>query len=327
MSSFLSFFIGISFVLRWDCFPRDNTARKERDDDDRARKERWCFTSLFFLTIERAIMFGVDVFLLASIGLIGILFNWLLILAIQRKTYHYQEAHRSPTPVTNMSLLRPHISPNAQTIRPPLLPSIRSSISPFDKYILAMLINDILSCNFLLPLRLIDLSQGLPCIFLCFLVNVLEKLITVSEIVILTLLIITSLLFFAKKRLVTTKLSLFCLFVMSPLIVMYLTTTLVYFDIYESESNRRAPSCKQTYSYITLSTFRTLNILCCLITYGLVLLHFILLMKMKWAIKKYTLNSLKSITEAATLTRNNQQEILLFDQVSCIRLEQEINSH
>lgn len=43
MSSFLSLFIGISFVLRWDCFPRDNTARKEPDDDDdddRARKER-----------------------------------------------------------------------------------------------------------------------------------------------------------------------------------------------------------------------------------------------------------------------------------------------
>lgn len=273
-------------------------------------------------------MFAVELFLLASIGLIGILFNWLLILAIQRKTYHYQEAHRSPTPVTtSLSLLRPYMSPNAQAIRPPLLPSIRSSISPFDKYILAMLINDILACNFLIPLRLIDISQGLPCVFLCYLVNLLEKLITVTEIVTLTLLIITSLLFFAKKRLVTTKLSLCGLFMMSPLIVMYLTTTLVYFDIYESGSNRRAPSCKQTYAYVNLSTFRTLNILCCLITYGLVLLHLILLMKMKWAIKKYTLNSLKSLTDAATLTRNNQQEILLFDQVSCIRLRQEMNSH
>ncbi len=36
---------------------------------------------------------------------------------------------------------------------------------------------------------------------------------------------------------------------------------------------------------------------------------------MKWAIKKYKLNSLKNIAEAANLTRNMQQEISLFDQV------------
>ena len=309
MRSFLFLFIGISFVLR-----RDNTARKERRSSTKEKQSTALFPSQD-LTSERLIMFLAQLFLLTGVGLIGMLFNWLLVLAIQRKTYHYQEAHRSPAPVTNISLLRPHISPTAQIIRPPLLPSIRSSISPFDKYILALLINDILSCNFLLPLRLIDLSQGLPCVFLCFLLNFLEKLTAVVEIVILTLLIITSLIFFAKKRLVTTKLALFCLFMMSPLIGMYLTTSLVHMDIYESEPNRRAPSCKQTTSYINASTFKTLNILCCLITYGLVLLHFVLLMKMKWAIRKYTLNSLKSITEAATLTRNNQQEILLFDQV------------
>jgi hypothetical protein len=36
---------------------------------------------------------------------------------------------------------------------------------------------------------------------------------------------------------------------------------------------------------------------------------------MKWAIKKYKHNGLKSLTEAAILTRNVQQEISLFEQV------------
>jgi hypothetical protein len=37
---------------------------------------------------------------------------------------------------------------------------------------------------------------------------------------------------------------------------------------------------------------------------------------MKCVIKKYKQNSLKNISEAANLTRNVEQEILLFDQVN-----------
>jgi hypothetical protein len=122
-------------------------------------------------------MFAIQLILLALIGFIGIIFNWLLILAIQRKTYHYQESHRIPSPVTTVSLLQqPSPSINGEIIRSPLLPSPRSSISSFDKYILAFLINDIFVCNFVIPLRFIDISQGLPCVFLCFILKLFEKL-------------------------------------------------------------------------------------------------------------------------------------------------------
>jgi hypothetical protein len=261
-------------------------------------------------------MFTMHLILLILIGFVGILFNWLLILAIQRKTYHHQEVDSLSTPVTNMTLLRPHASISTQIVRPPLLPSMRSSISTFDKYILAFLVNDILTCNILLPLRFIEISQGLPCIFLCFLLKFLEKLTTITELVIITLLIITSLIFFTKKRLVTRQLLLIGLLAMTPLIIIYLATALTHFDIDEFAWDRTLPSCKQIFIYMTVTTQKTLNILCCLITYSLLCLHLILLMKMKWAIKTYTLNSLKTMTEAATLTRTIQQDVSLFEQVN-----------
>jgi len=260
-------------------------------------------------------MFILHLIFLALIGLIGITFNWLLILAIQRKTYHYQESHRIPSPVTNISLLRPNPSITGQISQAPLLPALRSSISTFDKYILALLINDIFVCNFIIPLRFIEISQGLPCVFLCFILNCFEKLTTVIEIIIINLLLITSLIFFCKKRLATTKICFFCLFIMTPLVIMYLATTLTHIDINEYESEQRPPSCKQVYIYINLTTYTSLNMFCCVITYLIIFIQFILLIKMKWAIKKYKLNSLKNIAEAANLTRNMQQEISLFDQV------------
>ena len=261
-------------------------------------------------------MFIIQIFLLALVALLGLLFNWLLILAIQRKTYHHQDAQRIATPTTNMTLLRPNASLSMQLLRPPSLPSIRSSISTFDKYVLAFLINDVFTCNLLLPLRLIDLSEGLPCIFLCFVMKLWERLSMVTELVIITLLIITSLFFFTKKHLVTDKLSLICFILMIPLIIIYLIPTLTQFDLDESGSSYRPPSCKQIFLYISYSTYQILNLLCCLITYSLLFLHLILLWKVKSAVKKYTVNSLKTITELATLTRNMQQENSLVDQVN-----------
>ena len=261
-------------------------------------------------------MFTLQLMLLAAVGLVGILVNWLLILAIQRKTYHYEESHRMSSPLLNMSLLRPNASVSAQVVRPPLLPSVRSSISTFDKYILAFLINDICVCNFILPLRVVEISQGLPSAFLCFLLKFCERLATIVEIINVNLLIVTSLVFFLKKRLATTKLCFVCLLFMTPLLLIYLAPTLTYLDIDESASEKnRLPSCKQIFIYLNASTERTLNILCCLITFAVLVLHFVLLVKMKWAIKQYTINSLRSMTETATLTRHLQQEVSLFDQV------------
>jgi hypothetical protein len=257
----------------------------------------------------------VQLILLVLIGLIGITFNWLLILAIQRKTYHYQESHRVPSPVPNISLLRQNPSVSGQIIRPPLLPASRSSISTFDKYILAFLINDIFVCNFIIPLRFIDISQGLPCAFLCFILKFFEKLTTITEIIIINLLLITSLLFFCQKRLGTGKLFFLCLFIMAPLIITYIATTLTHIDVNEYGYEQRPPSCKQIFIYINLTTYITLNTICCLVTYLIIFIQFILLIKMKSSIRKYKQNSLNSITEAATLTRNVQQEILSFDQV------------
>ncbi|CAF4787163.1 unnamed protein product [Rotaria sp. Silwood1] len=265
----------------------------------------------------------VQLILLALIGLIGVTCNWLLILAIQRKTYHHQEFNRIPTPATNMTLLRANSSLSGQMIRPPLLPPSRSSISTFDKYILAFLINDIFVCNFVIPLRFIDIYQGLPCAFFCFILKFFEKLTTIIEIIIINLLLVTSLVYFCKKHLATTKLYFLCLFIMTPLIIIYLTTTLTHLDINEYESEQRPPSCKQTFIYINKTTYKTLNIICFLITYVIIFIQFILLIRMKWAIKIYKQNSLKSITEAATLTRTVQQEMSLLDQNS----NENINRH
>ncbi|CAF1491126.1 unnamed protein product [Adineta steineri] len=259
-------------------------------------------------------MFTIQLIFLASIGLIGIIFNWLLILAIQRKTYHHQDHHRVPSPTTNMSLLRSTQPTHGQMIQPPILPAARSSISTFDKYILAFLINDVFVCNFIIPLRFIDISQGLPCVFLCFILKFFEKLTTIIEIVIINLLIITALSFFYKKRLSTTKLSFLCLFLMTPLIIIYLSTTLTYLDINEYEYEQRPPSCKQIFLYIHTTTYKTLNIISCIITYLIIFIQFILLIRMKYSIKKYKQNSLKSVNETANITKNIQQEILLFDQ-------------
>ncbi|CAF1281880.1 unnamed protein product [Adineta ricciae] len=260
-------------------------------------------------------MFVFHLIFLALISLIGIIFNWLLILAIQRKTYHYhQESHRIPSSTTNISLLRQNPSVNGHMIRPPLLPALRSSISTFDKYILALLINDIFVCNIVIPLRFIDISQGLPCVFLCFILKFFDKLTTIIEIIVTSLLVITSVAFFCKKHISTTKLSFFSLLIMTPLLIMYLATTLTQLDINEYEYEQRPPSCKQIFIYITISTYRTLNMICCVATYLIIFVQFLLLIQMKWSIKRYKRNSLKNITEAANLTRSVQQEILLYDQ-------------
>lgn len=265
-------------------------------------------------------MFTVQLILLGLVGFIGVVCNWLLILAIQRKAFHHQDSNRSPTPVTNKSILRTNSSISGQMIRPPLLPSFRSSISTFDKYILAFLINDIFVCNFVIPLRFLDLYQGLPCGFFCFILKLFEKLTTINEIVIITLLLVTSLLYFCKKHLATTKLYFLCLSLMTPLIITYLTTTLTHLEVNESEYEQHPPSCKQTFIYINKSTYKSLNMTCFIITYLIIFIQFLLVIRMKWAIKKYQENNLKIISEAANLTRNVQQEISLFDQV---RIHQE----
>jgi hypothetical protein len=243
--------------------------------------------------------------LLILIGIIGIIFNWLLILAIQRKTYHYQYSHRLPSPTINISLLRSNSATIVQTNQTPLLPSVRSSISIFDKFILAFLINDMFVCNFLLPLRFIDIAQGLPCGFLCFLFKFFEKLTTIIELVIINLLLITSLIYFWKKRFLTTKLWFILILILTPIISSCLITTLTYLDIDEYEQNNRPPTCKQTFIYINITTQNTLNTFCCLITYFIIFINFILLIKTKWAIKVYKKTALRTLTEAAVPAKND----------------------
>jgi hypothetical protein len=243
--------------------------------------------------------------ILILIGFVGIIFNWLLILAIQRKTYHYQYCHRLPSPITNISLLRSNSSTNGQIIQTPLLPSVRSSISIFDKFILAFLINDIFVCNFLLPLRFIDISRGLPCGFLCFLFKFFEKLATTIELITINLLLITSFIYFWRKRLLTTKLWLILMIIIIPIISSCLITTLTYLDVDEYQQDNRPPTCKQTYIYINKPTQKTFNTFCCLITYLIIFINFILLIKTKWAIKSYKKNALKTLAEAAIPGRND----------------------
>ena len=248
-------------------------------------------------------MFVLQLILLASMGLIGIIGNWLLILAIQRKTFHYQHAHQFPTPANNKSLLRPQASISGQVLQAPLLPSVRSSISMFDKFILAFLINDIFVCNFLLPLRLLDLSVGLPCGFLCFLLKFVEKLATIVELIITSLLLASSLLFFSKNRLLTTKYWFLYFLLSIPILLAYLTSSLTYLDIDEHAYNNSISTCKQTYFYFTLNTQESLNLFCCAITYATILFNFALLFRMKSAIRAYQRHTLQTFTDATLLTR------------------------
>lgn len=259
-------------------------------------------------------IFILHIVLLTLIGLTGITFNWLLILAIQRKTYHYQYSHKIPSPKTNKSLLRPQRSLTAQTIQPPLLPSIRSSISTFDKFILAFLINDIFVCNFLLPLRFIDIIQGLPCGFLCFMFKFFEKLTTVIELIIVNLLLISTLYFFWKKRLLTQKLWFILILFMIPIIISYLIPTITFIDIEEDQQKNRLPTCKQIFIYINVTTLKTLNIFSCLTTYLFIFINFILIIQTKSAVKVYKKNALKSLTEAAA----SKNEGTLSEQVTYI---------
>ncbi|CAF0771127.1 unnamed protein product [Rotaria sp. Silwood1] len=250
-------------------------------------------------------MFYLQLFLLPIIGFIGIMFNWLLVLAIQRKTYYYQHSQRNPIPMTNKSLLQVHSSFSGHIIQTPLLlPSVRSSISTFDKFILAFLINDIFVCNFLLPLRLVEISRGLPCGFLCFIFKFFEKITTIIELIIINLLLITSLIFFWKQRLLTTKLWFILFTFMLPILVGGFLTTLTYIDVEEYELNNRSPPCKQSFIYIDSITEKTLNIFCCIITYFMIFMNFILLIKMKSAIKAYKQKALRSLTEAAISGKN-----------------------
>ncbi|CAF1248422.1 unnamed protein product [Rotaria magnacalcarata] len=248
-------------------------------------------------------MLYVQLFILSIIGFIGIVFNWLLILAIQRKTYHYQYSQRNPSPMPTKSLLRARSSVAAQLIQAPLLPSVRSSISIFDKFILAFLINDIFVCNFLLPLRLVDLSTGLPFGFLCFILKAFEKLTAMIELIIISSLVIISLIYFWKKHLLTEKLWFVLFMFMLPILVTGFLPTLTYIDVEEHEFNSRPPTCKQIYIYIDLTTYKTLNIFCCLMTYFMTFMSFILLIKMQSAIRAYKKKTLKNLTEAAIASK------------------------
>jgi hypothetical protein len=102
---------------------------------------------------------------------------------------------------------------------------------------------------------------------------------------------------------------------MTPLIIIYLAPTLTQLDINENEYEQHPPSCKQIFLYIHQTTYQTLNMSCCLITYFIIFIQFILLIRMKYAIRKFKKNSLENITDVANLTRNVQQELSLCDPV------------
>lgn len=247
-------------------------------------------------------MLLVQLSYLVLFGILGMIFNWLLILAIQRKTYYYQYSHRLPSPTTTKSLLRPQKSLNKQ-VETPLLPSIRSSISIFDRFILAFLINDTFVCNFLLPLRFLDLYQGLSCGFLCFLYKFIEKFSTSIELIIITCLLISTLYYFWKNSLLTPKLWLILLAFMLPNLFSCLLPTLTFIDTNESEENHLPPTCKQTFFYIHATTEKTVKIFSCLLTFLMILINLILLIRLKYAIRSYKKRSLKILTEAAVSTK------------------------
>jgi len=253
--------------------------------------------SFFFFS-----MVVVQLTYLIVFGIFGMIFNWLLILAIQRKTYQYQSAHRLPTPTTTKSVLQPQQSINTQ-VQTPLLPSIHSSISVFDQFILSLLINDIVVCNFLLPLRCLDLYQGLSCGFLCFLYKLIEKLSITVELVIITSLLMSTLYYFWKSSLLTRRLWLILLLFMLPNLVSCLLPTLTFIDINESEENQSPPTCKQTFIYLHATTEKTLKIFSCLLTFLMILINLILLIRMKYAIRSYKKTSLRILTEAVVSTK------------------------
>ena len=250
-------------------------------------------------------MILLQVSLLSLLALIGLISNWLLILAIQRKTFHYQQSQQFPNASTSAkpSILRPQASISGQLHHAPLLPSSRSSISIFDKFILAFLVNDVFVCNFLLPLHIIDLLVGLPCGFLCFILKFGEKLTTISEVIIINLVLISSLIFFLKKRLLTSKIWFVCFLSTVPIVLSYLSHSLAYLEIDEYGHNTPLSTCKQTFYFITTATQESLNIFSCSITYAIILINFLLLVKMKSAIKTYQLHTLETFTETAQLTR------------------------
>ena len=252
------------------------------------------------------ILLLLQLVLLSSIALIGLISNWLLILAIQRKTFHYQQSQQFPNSsiITKSSLLRPQSSISGQFYRAPLLPSSRSSTSIFDKFILAFLVNDVFVCNFLLPLHIIDLIVGLPCGFLCFIFKFGEKLTTIVELILINLVLISSLFFFIKKHLLTSRIWFICFLLTIPLVVSYLSHSLAYLEIDEYGLNTPLSTCKQTFYFINNSTQESLNIFSCSITYAIILINFLLLIKMKSAIKIYQLHQLESFSETSQLTRS-----------------------
>ena len=136
----------------------------------------------------------------------------------------------------------------------------RSSVLAFDKLVLALLVNDIFVCNILLPLHLIDILKDLPCEFLCLLLKISERSTSTIELIIIHLLLMRSLIFFWRKRLLTMKLCLISLIFMLPILITCFLTALRYSDEEKNELNYRQSTCKQTNDYINLTTQKILNI-------------------------------------------------------------------
>ncbi|CAF0946563.1 unnamed protein product [Didymodactylos carnosus] len=259
------------------------------------------------------LMIHVELIIVGLIGLIGFIFNWLLILAIQRKTYYYQQHQRlhqitgtGTTPVTTPFITHSSISTlnGLQQAAVEGGAHIQSTkTSTLDKFILSLLINDIFVCNFLIPLHLIDLSSGLPCDFLCYTSKFIEKLSTVIELVIITLLIITSFFYFSKKRFKSLKHQpaieriCFCsIILLLPLVGIYIAGT---FSVTANEQQYlkiNRSSCQKTYVYIQESTQTTLNWLCFIFTYLIASFDLILLIKIKLSIKNWTLRNVKNVS-------------------------------
>ena len=244
-------------------------------------------------------MFLLQLSFLILIGLIGLISNWLLVLAIQRKTYHHQHSYQT------INAVRTQPSFSVQLSQVPVLPSVRSSISIFDKFILAFLINDILVCNILIPLRALDLSLGLPCAFLCFTLKLTEKLTMVVELTILNLLLISSVIFYCRNRFLTTRLWFLSFILMSPIILSYVSTALTHLDVDENGRENRVSTCKQTFIYINSSTEYSMSVFSCSATYVILVLDFFILLRMKSAIKVYQREALEGLTDPA-LTRIDQ---------------------
>ncbi|CAF0755188.1 unnamed protein product [Didymodactylos carnosus] len=255
----------------------------------------------------------LQISIVSVIGILGFIFNWLLILAIQRKSYYYQQHQHlhqltgsSSTPVTTPFIAHSSITA-LNSLQQAAATVAASHLQPtktpkFDTFIFSLLINDIIVCNFLIPLRLIDLSTGLPCDFLCYTSKFIEKLSAVIEHVIITLLIITTFFYFSKTRFKSLKhqpsISRICFFfiILSlPLIGMYVAGT---FSITVNEQQNLKidrSSCKKTYVYIQESTQATLNWLCFLSTYVISGFDLLLLIKIKLSSKNWTLKNVRNL--------------------------------